>query len=76
MAEQSELAAKVNGSVKAELGRHDVTTAQLMEWTGIKSGTTVRSRKNGESDWTLEELDGIARGLGVPVVVMFSVPTT
>jgi hypothetical protein len=72
---QTPLAAGVAETVRVELARQDVKTAQIMEWTGL-TGQTVRARRRGESDWTLAELDALGRGLGVRFVVGLDVTGT
>jgi hypothetical protein len=61
---QTPLAAGVAETVRVELARRDATTAQIMDWTGLKA-QTARSRRRGDSDWTLAELSALARGLGL-----------
>ena len=70
---QTPLAAGVAELVRAELGRQNATTAQIMEWTGLIA-QTARSRRAGNSDWTLAELDALGRGLGVQFTVGVRVP--
>ena len=65
---QAQLAATVNASLKAELGRHDVTPAQLRDWTGL-SADTIRSRRAGKTDWTLRELAVLAERLNLDIEV-------
>lgn len=61
---QTPLAAGVAELVRAELGRQNATTAQIMEWTGLKA-QTARSRRAGNSDWTLAELWALSQGLNI-----------
>ena len=58
--------AKIAGEIRAELGRQHKTAVELSKAIGISPSTLTR-RLAGKQPFFLEELEDIARFLGLPV---------
>lgn len=54
----------VSGEIRALMGRHGVTQVALAEWLGMKQAS-VSARLNGDTRWTLPEIERIAEGFAV-----------
>lgn len=57
------------GAVRAELARRQITGRQLARSLGWSFTTTAR-RLNGSSPFDIDELDAVARHLGIPVAAL------
>jgi transcriptional regulator with XRE-family HTH domain len=59
-------------NVRAELARQKLTQTDLAGWLGL-SRTSIYRRLNGHTDFRTNELQVVARHLGVDVTVFYRV---
>lgn len=55
---------RVNGNIKAEVGRHTVTWITVAQHLNL-SRSAVSDRQSGRKEWALSEVDSLAKLLGV-----------
>lgn len=70
----SKFSEQVNGAVKAELARRDVTGVELTAPLSLNRNS-VYARLRGEMPWNTDELAKVAAFLGIPLATLFASAT-
>lgn len=70
--EQGTFAAQVAANIRAEVARRGLTQGQLAAGLGI-SQTNVSKRARGKVEWSLNEIETVARLLGTTVSALCAI---
>jgi transcriptional regulator with XRE-family HTH domain len=65
----------LSATIRAELARRDLKQRDLAEALGMTTASISRRLSGKAGDWTVSEVESVARFLGVPFVELFDVAT-